>query len=88
MKSISIILPLDDQKTYELLMKGETDGVFQLESSGMKDLLVNLKPDHIEDIIALIALYRPGPMKMIPEFIARKQGKQKLLMNCLNWKQF
>ncbi|MCK7477691.1 MAG: hypothetical protein M0C28_09670 [Candidatus Moduliflexus flocculans] len=61
-------LPLDDQETYKLLMKGETDGVFQLESSGMKDLLVNFKPDHIEDVIALIAAYRPGPMKMIPEF--------------------
>ncbi|MFZ3104367.1 MAG: DNA polymerase III subunit alpha, partial [Smithella sp.] len=64
-------LPLDDKKTYELLMKGETDGIFQLESSGMRDLAINLKPDHIEDIIALIALYRPGPMKMLPEFTAR-----------------
>jgi DNA polymerase-3 subunit alpha len=71
-------LPLDDKKTYELLMKGETDGVFQLESSGMRDLAINLKPDHIEDIIALIALYRPGPMKMLPEFTARKQGKTKI----------
>ena len=81
-------LPLDDQETYKLLMKGETDGVFQLESSGMKDLLVNFKPDRIEDVIALIAAYRPGPMKMIPDFIARKQGKQKSPMNCLNWNQF
>ena len=71
-------LPLDDQETYKLLMKGETDGVFQLESSGMKDLLVNFKPDHIEDVIALIAAYRPGPMKMIPDFIARKHGKQQI----------
>ncbi|NTW76871.1 MAG: DNA polymerase III subunit alpha [Syntrophaceae bacterium] len=71
-------LPLDDRQTYELLMKGETDGVFQLESSGMKDLLVNFKPDHIEDVIALIAAYRPGPMKMIPDFIARKHGKQQI----------
>ncbi len=71
-------LPLDDRETYELLMKGETDGVFQLESSGMKDLLVNFKPDHIEDVIALIAAYRPGPMKMIPDFIARKHGKQQI----------
>ncbi len=68
-------LPLDDKKTYDLLGKGETDGVFQLESAGMTDLAINFKPDHIEDIIALIALYRPGPMKMIPEFISRKQGK-------------
>jgi DNA polymerase III subunit alpha len=71
-------LPLDDKKTYKLLMKGEADGVFQLESSGMKDIMVNMKPDCIEDVIALIALYRPGPMKMVPEFIARKQGKTKI----------
>ena len=71
-------LPLDDPETYQLLMKGETDGVFQLESSGMKDLLVNFKPDHIEDVIALIAAYRPGPMQMIPDFIARKHGKQQI----------
>jgi DNA polymerase-3 subunit alpha len=72
-------LPLDDQHTYQLLMKGNTDGVFQLESSGMKDILVNMKPDCIEDIIALIALYRPGPMNMVPEFISRKQGKTKIV---------
>ena len=66
-------------------MNGETDGVFQLESSGMKDLLVKFKPDRIEDIIALIAAYRPGPMKMIPDFIARKHGNSKLPMNCLSW---
>jgi DNA polymerase-3 subunit alpha len=71
-------LPLDDIETYKLLMRGETDGVFQLESSGMKDLLVNFKPDCIEDIIALIAAYRPGPMKMINDFTARKQGKQQI----------
>jgi len=71
-------LPLDDPLTYQLLMRGDTDGVFQLESAGMKDILVNLKPDCIEDIIALIALYRPGPMSMVPEFIARKQGKTKI----------
>lgn len=71
-------LPLDDHETYKLLMRGETDGVFQLESSGMKDLLINFKPDRIEDIIALIAAYRPGPMKMIPEFIARKHGRQQI----------
>lgn len=72
-------LPLDDVKTYQLLMKGDTDGVFQLESSGMKDILVRLKPDCIEDVIALIALYRPGPMSMVPEFTARKQGKTKIV---------
>ena len=71
-------LPLDDKKTYELLMRGDTDGIFQLESSGMKDILVRMKPDCIEDVIALIALYRPGPMENVPEFIARKQGKTKI----------
>ena len=71
-------LPLDDEETYKLLMKGETDGVFQLESDGMKDLLVRFKPDCIEDIIALIAAYRPGPMKMIPDFIAGKHGTKKI----------
>jgi DNA polymerase-3 subunit alpha len=72
-------LPLDDHKTYQLLIKGETDGVFQLESSGMKDIMVNMKPDCIEDVIALIALYRPGPMKMVPEYISRKQGRTKVV---------
>ena len=71
-------LPLKDDETYKLLMRGHTDGVFQLESTGMKDILVSLKPDCIEDVIALIALYRPGPMSMVPEFIARKQGKTKI----------
>jgi len=71
-------LPLDDKETYKLLMKGETDGVFQLESSGMKDIMVNMKPDCIEDVMALLALYRPGPMRMVPEFIACKQGRTKI----------
>ncbi|MBW6485708.1 MAG: DNA polymerase III subunit alpha [Syntrophobacterales bacterium] len=72
-------LPLDDRPTYELLMRGDTDGVFQLESSGMKDMLIRMKPDCIEDVIALIALYRPGPMENIPEFIARKQGRTRII---------
>lgn len=72
-------LSLDDGPTYQLLSRGDTDGVFQLESSGMKDILIGLKPDCIEDIIALIALYRPGPMGMVPEFINRKQGKTKIV---------
>ena len=59
-------------------MRADTDGVFQLESDGMKDIMKNMKPDRIEDVIALIALYRPGPMKMVPEFISRKQGKTKI----------
>lgn len=73
-------IPLDDTRTYQLLMRGETDGVFQLESSGMKDIVVSMKPDCIEDIIALLSLYRPGPLKsgMVPEFISRKHGKTRI----------
>ncbi len=69
-------LPLDDVKTYEMLSRGETVGVFQLESSGMRDVLRGLQPDHFEDIIALVALYRPGPMDNIPKFIACKKGDE------------
>ena len=72
-------IALNDQKTYQLLMKGNADGIFQLESAGMKDILVNMKPDCIEEISNLIALYRPGPMNMVPEFISRKQGKTKIV---------
>ena len=72
-------LPLDDRPAYELLMRSNTDGIFQLESAGMKDILVRMKPDCIEDVIALIALYRPGPMENVPEFISRKQGKTKIV---------
>jgi DNA polymerase-3 subunit alpha len=68
-------LPLDDAQTFALLSSGKTMGIFQLESAGMRDLLVGLRPDRFEDIIALIALYRPGPMDLIPDFIKRKQGK-------------
>ncbi len=68
-------IPFDDPKTFALLSSGKTTGLFQLESSGMRDLLTGLKPDRFEDIIAIIALYRPGPMDLIPDFIKRKQGK-------------
>ena len=68
-------VPFDDPKTFALLSSGKTTGLFQLESSGMRDLLTGLKPDRFEDIIAIIALYRPGPMDLIPDFIKRKQGK-------------
>lgn len=71
-------LPLDDAKTYDLLQKGMTTGVFQLESSGMKRYLKLLKPTVFEDIIAMVALYRPGPMDWIPDFIARKHGEKKI----------
>ncbi len=68
-------IPVDDPKTFELLASGKTTGLFQLESGGMRDLLTGLRPDRFDDIIAIIALYRPGPMDLIPEFIKRKQGK-------------
>ncbi len=69
-------IALDDKKTFELFQKANTTGVFQLESSGMKRYLAQLKPTKLEDIIAMVALFRPGPMQLIPEFIARKHGKQ------------
>ena len=69
-------LPLDDRPSYELLSRGETTGVFQLESAGMRDILCKLKPDTFEDIIAIVALYRPGPMDNIPSYIRRKHGEE------------
>ena len=71
-------LPLDDEKTYELFGNGETVGVFQFESSGMREYLKKLKPQRIEDLIAMNALYRPGPMKMIDDFIERRHGRKKI----------
>ncbi len=67
-------IPLDDKKTYDMLAKGETMGVFQLSGSGMTRYLVELKPEKIEDIMLMIALFRPGPMDNIDEYIARKKG--------------
>jgi DNA polymerase-3 subunit alpha len=69
-------IPLDDAATYEMISRGETTGVFQLESSGMVDTLKKLRPDTFEDIIAVVALYRPGPMDNIPSYIRRKHGKE------------
>ena len=71
-------IPLDDQPTFELLSRADTVGVFQLESSGMRDSLRRLKPDRFEDIIAMVALYRPGPMDNIPTYIARKYGEEEI----------
>jgi len=70
-------LPLGDARTYEMLGRGETVGVFQLESSGMRDVLRKLNADRFEDIIALVALYRPGPMDNIPKYINCKHGREK-----------
>lgn len=71
-------LPLDDKKTFELLQRGDTTGVFQLESAGMKRYLKELKPSAFDDIVAMVALYRPGPMQFIESFIKRKHGQEKI----------
>lgn len=72
-------IPLDDEATFELFGRGDTTGVFQLESDGMKKHIRELKPTVIEDIIAMVALYRPGPMQFIESFIARKHGREKIV---------
>ena len=69
-------IPLDDKKTYDLLTRAEAVGVFQLESAGMRRALLDMRPDRFEDIIALVALYRPGPMANIPTYCARKHGME------------
>ena len=71
-------LPLDDAATYKLLSEGKTVAVFQLESRGMQGMLRDAKPSVFEDIIALVALYRPGPMDLIPSFCARKHGREEV----------
>ena len=71
-------IPLDDKKTFKLLQEGDCTGVFQLESSGMRRNLKELKPTELEDIIAMVSLYRPGPMELIPSFINRKHGREKV----------
>jgi DNA polymerase-3 subunit alpha len=71
-------IPLDDKFTFELYQRGETNGTFQFESAGMQKYLKELKPDKFEDLIAMNALYRPGPMDYIPNFIARKHGREKV----------
>ncbi len=71
-------LPLDDEKTFEMLSRGDTVGVFQMEGSGMRDMLKKLKPSRFEDLIAVVALYRPGPMENIPSYIKRKHGREEI----------
>src|SRR5712691_7354522 len=71
-------LPLDDAKSYALLTEARTFGVFQLESGGMRDALRGLKPSSLEDVIAMVSLYRPGPMELIPDFINRKHGRARI----------
>src|SRR5712671_2548311 len=70
-------IDFDDPPTFEMLSRGECVGVFQLESQGMRDLIKKLRPDHINDLVALVALYRPGPMDSIPKYIACKHGREK-----------
>lgn len=72
-------IPFDDALTFELFSKGDTGGVFQFESDGMRKHLKELKPNHFEDLIAMNALYRPGPMEYIPNYIRRKHGKEKIV---------
>ncbi|MCF8276146.1 MAG: DNA polymerase III subunit alpha [Flavobacteriales bacterium] len=71
-------IPLDDEKTYKLYQRGQTNGTFQFESAGMQKHLRSLKPDKFADLIAMNALYRPGPLKYIPNFIARKNGEEEI----------
>ncbi len=71
-------IPLDDRKTYEMLARGEAAGVFQFESSGMREALRQVKPTQFDDLVALGALYRPGPMQYIPTYAARKNGKERV----------
>jgi DNA polymerase-3 subunit alpha len=71
-------IPMDDAKTYEMLARGEANGVFQFESSGMRDALRQVKPTEFEDLVALGALYRPGPMQYIPTYAARKNGRERV----------
>src|SRR5690606_27959527 len=71
-------ISLDDKKTYALFQKGDTNGIFQFESQGMQKALKEIKPDKLEDLIAINALYRPGPMEYISTFTARKHGKEEI----------
>jgi DNA polymerase-3 subunit alpha len=71
-------IPLDDRKTYAMLARGDAAGVFQFESSGMREALRQVKPTEFEDVIALVALYRPGPMQYIPAYAARKNGREQV----------
>ena len=81
-------VPLDDAKTFELYQNGDTNGTFQFESAGMQKHLINLKPDKFADLIAMNALYRPGPIEYIPNFIARKNGKEPITYDLPEMEEF
>ena len=81
-------IPLDDEKTYKLYQQGDTNGTFQFESPGMQKYLRELKPDKFDDLIAMNALYRPGPMAYIPEYIDRKHGKKQVSYDLADMEEF
>ncbi len=81
-------IPLDDVKTYELYQRGETNGTFQFESPGMQKYLRELKPDKFDDLIAMNALYRPGPLEYIPNFIKRKHGEEAIVYDLDDMKEY
>ncbi|TND08410.1 MAG: DNA-directed DNA polymerase III PolC [Bacteroidetes bacterium] len=81
-------IPLDDKKTFDLYQRGETNGTFQFESAGMQKYLRELKPDKFEDLIAMNALYRPGPLEYIPNFILRKHGREKISYDLPEMEQY
>ncbi|MEO8147155.1 MAG: DNA polymerase III subunit alpha [Bacteroidia bacterium] len=81
-------IPLDDKETLELYARGETNGTFQFESAGMQKYLKDLKPDKFEDLIAMNALYRPGPIEYIPNFIARKHGREKVVYDLPDMEEY
>ena len=81
-------IPLDDAPTYEVFSRGDTTGLFQFESPGMKKHLRNLKPNRFEDLIAMNALYRPGPMEYIPNFIARKHGLEPVTYDIADMEEY
>ncbi len=81
-------IPLDDRKTYELYQRGETNGTFQFESGGMQKYLRDLKPDKFDDLIAMNALYRPGPIEYIPDFISRKHGRQAVTYDLADMEEY
>lgn len=81
-------IPLDDQNTFELFQRGDTNGTFQFESDGMQMYLRELKPDKFEDLIAMNALYRPGPIEYIPKFIARKHGREEVAFDLPDMEEY
>ena len=81
-------LPLDDEETYQLFQRGETNGTFQFESAGMQKYLRELKPDKFDDLIAMNALYRPGPIAYIPNYIERKHGRQEIVYDLPEMEEF